>query len=223
MVIKLEGTGIESATVNRYLATIKTILKYFRLQADHIKLRKERNGRIRVLSKLEESKVTELLRGASLQGKKEYYTEAADMVEVLLDSGMRLSELLDLKYGDVNFTSNLISIWINKGDRPRSIPMTRRTRIILEERQHINKHSPFTISIDEAERAWQWVRAKMGLERDKEYVLHALRHTCASRLVNAGVDLYVVKEWLGHSSIQITERYAHLNPMKLSEAVAKLE
>lgn len=112
---------------------------------------------------------------------------------------------------------------INKGDRPRSIPMTRRTRIILEERHHITRSKPFTISVDEAERAWQWVRAKMGLEREAEFCIHMLRHSCASRLVNAGVDLYVVKEWLGHSSIQITERYAHLNPMKLVHAVEMLE
>jgi site-specific recombinase XerD len=67
------------------------------------------------------------------------------------------------------------------------------------------------------------VRAEMHLERDEEFVMHALRHTCASRLVNAGIDLYVVKEWLGHSSIQITERYAHLSPSKLVHAVEALE
>jgi len=63
----------------------------------------------------------------------------------------------------------------------------------------------------------------MGLEKDNEFCIHALRHTCASRLVNAGVDLYVVKELLGHSSIQITERYAHLNPVKLVQAMEVLE
>lgn len=63
----------------------------------------------------------------------------------------------------------------------------------------------------------------MRLETDSEFVIHALRHTCASRLVNAGVDLYVVKEWLGHSSIQMTEKYAHLNPDKLVHAANVLE
>ena len=221
LVRKLDATGIEPSTVNRYLATLKTILKHHRYQTDFISLRKERNGRIRVLSKEEETSAVELLKGAV--GKKPYYVDAADMVEVLVDTGMRLSELLRLKYEDVNFTCNLISIWVNKGDKPRSIPMTRRVRAILEERQHIDGMKPFTLSVDEAERAWQWMRAEMGLKRDSEFVIHALRHTCASRLVNAGINLYVVKEWLGHSSIQITERYAHLNPSKLVDAVSKLE
>lgn len=68
------------------------------------------------------------------------------------------------------------------------------------------------------------IRAEMGFERNSEFVIYALRHTCASRLVNAGVDLQVVCRWLGHSSIQITERYAHLDPKKLvyAEEVLKL-
>ena len=96
-------------------------------------------------------------------------------------------------------------------------------REVFEERQYINKIKPFKITVDEGERAWKWVRAKMGFEGDEEFVIHALRHTCASKLVNAGVDLYVVKEWLGHSTIQVTERYAHLNPDKLVHAVTMLE
>ena len=221
--VKQLEVRIQYSTCNRYLATLKTILKHFKLPVDYIKLRKEKNGRIRVISKDEEFRAVELLRGSEIRGKLAYYVEAADMVEVLVDTGMRLSELLNLMYEDINFTSNLISIWVNKGDKPRSIPMTKRVRIIMEERQHINKAKPFTIKIHEAERAWQWMRAELGLEGDKEFVMHALRHTCASRLVNAGIDLYVVKEWLGHSSIQITERYAHLDPKKLITAMGMLD
>jgi site-specific recombinase XerD len=75
----------------------------------------------------------------------------------------------------------------------------------------------------QAENAWRWVRKEMGLEKDFEFILHCLRHTCASRLVNNGIDLYVVKEWLGHSTIQVTERYAHLSPGKLAHAASVLE
>ena len=221
LIRKLEATGISVATINRYLATLKTVLKHHRLQADFIKLRKEKNGRIRVLSKEEEVRAVELLRGAD--GKKSYYADAADMVMVLVDTGMRLSELLNLKCEDINLAANLITIWINKSDRPRSIPMTNRVRTIMVVRQHASSTKPFSISIDQAERAWKWVRAEMGLDGEAQFCWHMLRHTCASRLVNAGVDLYVVKEWLGHSSIQITERYAHLNPSKLSDAIRFLE
>ena len=223
LVTKLEARKIKPGTVNRYLAALKTVLKHNKQPWDHIKLKKEPKGRIRVLSDLEEKRVIELFRNVDQDGKRSYFPEVSDLVEVLLDTGMRLSEALNLKYEDVNFTSNLLSIWINKGERPRSLPMTKRVGGILSSRQVNNPAKPFTIGINQAEYAWKWVRKEMNLLGDKEFILHALRHTCASRLVDRGIDLYVVKEWLGHSSIQITERYAHLNPKKLNDAVTVLD
>lgn len=189
---------------------------------DFITLKKERKGRLRIITKDEEQRILTLLR-QDHGGKRKYYAEVADLIAVLLDTGMRLSEGLGLHYRDIDFSSNLLSIWENKGDRPRSIPMTRRVRNILKERQEINVTKPFTIKAHQAETAWQWLRKEMGLEGDKEFVIHSTRHSCASRMVNAGVDLYVVKDILGHASIATTQIYAHLAPHKLAQAVAVLE
>lgn len=52
---------------------------------------------------------------------------------------------------------------------------------------------------------------------------HTLRHTCASRLVQRGVSIYKVQKFLGHADIRMTERYAHLAPSDLDEAVTALE
>ncbi len=223
MVKKLEGAGVKGATINRYLATMKTLLRHHQQPWEHIKLKKESKGRIRVLSKEEELTVVSLLRDTDHCKKRSYYNEAADLVEVLVDTGCRLSEVLNLKYEDINFDTNLISIWINKGDKPRSIPMTKRVGGILLARQEGNWEKPFTIDIDQAQKAWNWARKRMLLGEDKEFVMHALRHTCATRLLDRGIDLYTVKEWLGHSTIQVTERYAHLRPDKLVTAAEALE
>ena len=219
----LETKGSSTATINRYKACLKTILKQLKQPSGSIKLRKEGKGRLRVLSKEEEVKVVNLLKGRGQLVEGSYYAEVADLVEVLVDTGMRLGEALVLKYENVDFTTGLISIWVNKGDRPRSIPMTRRTRAILESRQQNNRDRPFTLKAHQVSTAWNWCRKQMGLDGDKEFIPHALRHTCASRLLNRGIDIYVVKTWLGHSSIQVTERYAHLSAHKLADAVSVLE
>ena len=220
---KLECKKATPATANRYLACLKTILKQMKQQADFIHLKKERKGRIRVLTKDEEQRVIELLRDTDHGERRHYFSEVADLVEVLVDTGMRLSEALNLKYEDIDFETGLISIWFNKGDRPRSVPMTSRVRSVLEGRSAGNLVKPFSIKAHQAETAWRWVRKEMRLNSDREFIIHALRHTCGSRLVNRGIDLYVIKEWLGHSTIQVTERYAHLDPSKLAHAVTVLE
>jgi len=223
MVKMLEDSGIKGATVNRYLATIKTLLRHHQQPWEHIKLKKESKGRIRVISREEEAVIVRLLRDTEHTSKRHYYPEAADLVEVLVDTGCRLSEVLNLRYDDISYETNLLTIWINKADRPRSIPMTRKVGGILKARQVANPLKPFTIGIDQAQNVWSWVRKRMLLEDDKEFVMHSLRHTCATRLLDRGIDLYTVKEWLGHSTIQVTERYAHLKPDKLVLAVAALE
>lgn len=219
----LEATGSSLATQNRYSACLKTILKQMQQPTGFIRLKKERRGRIRVLSKEEERQLLGLLR-QDHGGKRVYYGEFADLIEVLLGTGMRLSEGLDLLYLDVNYSSNLIHIWRNKGDRPRSVPMTKRVKTILQSRQSINPEKPFTLVEHQAESAWAWVRKQMGLQNDKEFVIHsATRHTYASMLANKGVDIYTIKELLGHASITTSMIYMHLNPGKLMDAVSVLE
>ena len=71
--------------------------------------------------------------------------------------------------------------------------------------------------------AWNWARKKMGLEQDEQFVPHALRHTCASRMVNKGVDPVTVMTWMGHADISTTMIYMHLDPSKLASAVSALE
>ena len=222
-ITQLEATNISTATVNRYLAALKTILRFKKQPSDYIKQGKETKGRIRVLSKMEETKLLDIIRGAEPTIRNVFYAETADLIEVLVDTGMRLSEGINVKYEDVNFETNLISIWVNKGEKPRSVPMTKRVKRIMEVRKAINGVRPFNITRHQAGHAWNWARKQMGLLDDKEFIMHALRHTCATRLVNKGVDLYVVKEYLGHSTIQVTERYAHLSPDKLAYAAGILE
>jgi integrase len=70
-----------------------------------------------------------------------------------------------------------------------------------------------------------WLEAKIeaGLGKDTQVVPHILRHTCASRLVQGGVDIRRVQMWLGHQTLQMTMRYAHLATNDLDPCVEVLE
>ena len=67
------------------------------------------------------------------------------------------------------------------------------------------------------------MREALGETVDKEFVFYITRHTCASRLVQRGQDLFVVKEWMGHKNIEMTMRYAKLTPTNMLDARNALE
>ncbi len=68
--------------------------------------------------------------------------------------------------------------------------------------------------------AYAWLLRHVGI---KDFRIHDLRHTCASWVVSSGVQLPAVRDLLGHSPIQMTERYAHLSPDNVRAAVSVLD
>ena len=70
---------------------------------------------------------------------------------------------------------------------------------------------------------WNEAKAEVGLGEDTQVVPHILRHTCASRLVQGGIDIRRVQMWLGHQTLQMTMRYAHLATNDLDSCVNVLD
>ncbi|TGR70319.1 site-specific integrase, partial [Mesorhizobium sp. M2D.F.Ca.ET.223.01.1.1] len=70
---------------------------------------------------------------------------------------------------------------------------------------------------------WNEAKAEVGLGADEQVVPHILRHTCASRLVQGGIDIRRVQMWLGHQTLSMTMRYAHLATNDLDGCVTVLE
>lgn len=219
---ELRKRGVEESTINRYRSVLRTILRVHKLDTSHIIMGTERPGRIKVYSHAEEVAILKAFAATRHPSRRGHYAEMPDLCAVLADTGMRGKELLNQPLYDINFDHNLITIWINKADKPRSVPMTTRVRAILWERR--NRRRLFDLTgVAQADHAWQWLRREMGQDHDKDYVLHAWRHTCATRLIAAGVDIYRVKTWLGHKTIKTTERYVHLAPHYLADAAQVLE
>jgi integrase len=180
--------------------------------------RKEYKGRIRFLSPEEENSVLALAN----QWDK---LDEADAVAVFLDTGLRASELTYIEPRDINHSNkqNSVTVWENKGDEPRSIPLTVRAYSILRRRAITHKVKLFPYDKDWTRSFWDRAKASMGLTDDNQFVIHALRHTFASRLVQRGVPLVAVKNLMGHKDIKTTMRYAHLAPNNFPDAIAVLE
>lgn len=148
-----------------------------------------------------------------------------------MNTGCRRGELLGLEWSRVDFTHRLLFLAARhtKTRVRRTIPLNDQAIQALNELRRWHQQ-------DCPESEWVFTSAAGGHIRwlktafrnsckragITDFRVHELRHTCASWLVMAGVDLYVVRDLLGHASITSTERYAHLAPARVAAAVALL-
>ena len=150
--------------------------------------------------------------------------EAKDIIECLIDLGCRVNELLNLEKRFVDFDNNQINFNDRKNDNAVAVPMTNRVKSILRRyyREVKDFDKLFSLNYSELNAIWQKARTDLGYANKKFYTLHLCRHTCASRLVQRGCQLLLVKDWLGHEDIKTTMIYAHLAPKALHSVVEVL-
>lgn len=143
----------------------------------------------------------------------------------LVDAGCRLGEALGLIWNDIQ--EHRVSFWITKSGRSRTIAMTERAKEVIKLPPTTvgrRPKGPFAMLTQAQYRAiWNEAKTEVGLGADEQVVPHILRHTCASRLVQGGIDIRRVQMWLGHQTLSMTMRYAHLATNDLDGCVVVLE
>lgn len=213
-----------AGTINRKLAALSRMLRFAQQRGwiervPHLERQKEGQGRLRFITREEEARIVDWFRHRG-------YDTYADLVVFLVETGARLGEALGVRWEHgVNPVEGRLTVtfWNTKGGAPRTVPMTRRALAAWEalRERHGCGAGPFdTVREGGLRSAWERMQADLNLP---DVVRHTLRHTCASRLVQAGVDLRRVRDWLGHKSIQVTMRYAHLAPRDLHIAADALD
>jgi len=220
MLFEFEDLGNSGSTINRKMSAFSLMLKTAIDQGwlkslPKIPRRREGAHRIRWMDEAEEKLVLAKCEHLGLR-------DLRDFIIVAIDTGFRRGELLRFKSKD--FSSGLLHLHAGttKTDEARTVPATKRVTEILNRRSNMERTfeglSAHTLR-------WQWDRLRelMGMTEDPQFVVHMLRHTCASRLVQRGVPLAVVKNWMGHKTINTTMRYAHLAPENLNQALRVLE
>ncbi|MFW6311564.1 MAG: tyrosine-type recombinase/integrase [Nanoarchaeota archaeon] len=224
---KKNGKVIKNASINREIAILR---KMFNIAVDNswidenpclarkVKPLREDNLKERFLNLDEEQRMLN-----ACTGETEYIKS---ILICALNTGMRKSEILTLKWSSIDFKNRCITLLKTKNGKIRRIPINNK---LYKEFQKLyqNKSSAYVFTnpltgshyID-IKRAFESVCSRAEVEK---LVFHDLRHTAATRLVAAGADLVVVKEILGHADISTTMRYSHPVPELKLKAVESLE
>lgn len=143
--------------------------------------------------------------------------DLGNLMVILMDTGARRSEVeaIDLR----NLRDDMLTLVKTKNNKRRTIPLTNRAAQALSELSATYGNTPCSWATSGSVRhAWDWARAEMGLTDDEGFIPYALRHTCASTLYSRTKDIVLVQKWLGHSDLQMTMRYAKLQPYDLAAA-----
>lgn len=220
LIAALRKRGNSNATINRKLAALSKLLrKAYKMGDIHslpeFRRQKEKSGRIRFLERDEEERLF-----AAIRSRDE---NAYRLAVFLVDTGCRLGEAIGLIWNDIQ--GNRVSFWITKSGRSRTIPLTARAKqVLMPPGDGPRGKGPFAMLTQPQFRAiWNEAKVEVGLGSDDQVVPHILRHTCASRLVQGGIDIRRVQMWLGHQTLAMTMRYAHLATHDLDGCVTVLE
>ena len=156
-----------------------------------------------------------------------YGNYMAPLILLSMNTGIRRGEALALTWKNVNIKTGMLTVTgaTAKSHHTRHIPLNAEAREVLQAWQKQADTTGYIFTVDGAQlgsvkKAWASI---LTAAKITGFRWHDLRHHFASMLVMAGADLYVVKELLGHSTIAVTERYAHLAPEHKQAAVALLD
>jgi integrase len=247
LITSFRDKQLEPGTIRRKLAALSTILKYAASRhwieampfIDRKTVGKERK-RLRFFSDQEEKMILDWFKLPKREGEPgEEVTYNADFFAFLIDTGLRLSEAVNLDWKRIingkDGQADVISFdFENKGEQPRMVPCTERVKGILKTRSDARpageKRVWHDMTVWIAEHQWKSMRKALKLEYDAEkgegdrdFVIHACRHTFASRLAQAGVPLHTIKELGGWKTLDIVMRYAHLDPASKRDAIKRVE
>jgi integrase/recombinase XerD len=141
------------------------------------------------------------------------HTKSKAMIMMLYSTGMRVSELVSLKWEDLEPERGVAWVREGKGDKDRMITLSDTIIDVLDE---INNSSEYVFSGRNGEMTTRNVQrvVKRAAEQagvDKKVTPHTLRHSYATHLLEDGNDLRLIQELLGHSNLQTTEIYTHVS------------
>ncbi len=215
-----------SATVNRYMAALSHALTVAHKEwgwldsnpCTKISKLKEGQGRVRYLSD-DERKA--LLQCAKESSNPHLYT----IIVIALSTGMRYSELLKMEWDQVSFKFSYITLYDTKNGEIRTVPLAGHALELLSQR-HLNKINEVLVfpnskgdSPMDFRSAWESALKRANV---KNFCFHDLRHSCASYLAMNGARSSEIAAILGHKTLQMVKRYAHISQPHTARVVSDM-
>ena len=152
-----------------------------------------------------------------------------ELLVFAIHTGMRMGEIVSLTWAGVDLTRRSITVFRSKNGERRTIPANQTVLDLLGKRQAIRQsvtdlvfHSQTGTPLD-GSNIRRCLNSALKTAKVHDLHFHDLRHTFATRMVQAGVDLYKVQRLLGHKSPVMTQRYAHHYPESLRDGVEVLD
>lgn len=225
--------GVAARTINRELDLLSAAFNYARFNLEwnignpvaRMSLR-EPEGRLRWLTQAEADR---LIEEAEKDRKSPHL---ADFIRLALNTGCRKNELLKLSWDRVDFKAGHIRLdsTHTKNGKRRFVPISEEAKKALLSREKFRAdHCPDSawVFAHKSGKRVQYMQngfqAACRRAEITDFRVHDLRHTYASWMVSAGVQLPVVRDLLGHSTVEMTERYAHLAPENMRSAINILD
>lgn len=226
------------SSISRMLSSLRTFYKFLLKEnivnknpfAEVKNPRKPQN----LIEILDESEVKNFLERLPCSTKLEMRDKA--MFELLYSSGLRVSELVNLKLNDIDYEENLIRC-IGKGNKERIVPISKtsihylityiKTARFSIRSKKSNKSIEFCFLNKNGTKLTRQGFWKILKKYEKEFNLnkriypHLFRHSYATHMLERGADLRVVQELLGHSSISTTEIYTNINKKFIKDSYFK--
>lgn len=149
------------------------------------------------------------------------------LITLLYSTGMRISEIANLKIADIDSKLMRIKIVSGKGKKDRFVPLS--DLVLAQLRTYYIQYRPILFlfngsrngkkySTRTIQHVLQNTLAKIGLE-NKNYSVHTIRHSFATHLVDNGADLQIIQELMGHHHLSQTTQYLHLSTKRLNQTV----
>jgi len=206
---------VSNATLNKHIVTLKTVVKYSTSKEITFAKLKERKKIIPTISKSTYSKIFEYYQ----KHMKDNYTfRNYVFLKLLLDTGLRLNEIINIKLRNIDFDTSSIHIKVTKTDVDRYVCFTESTKELLlkfiitqtfKEYLFYDFKTGNKLTTSSVESLIYRLKKKLDIKEN--ITPHKWRHTFATNFLKRGGDLETLRILLGHSNLKTTQKYLHLS------------